>query len=146
MSLSNPSIAITTTNICASEQDIREDAQEYQFWGRHFIASYNNCRRDRLESSALIEAMRQAIEASGASLLSEAVYAFPNAGLTAVFLLSESHASIHTYPEHAACFVDLFTCGENCRSEDFDAKLREFLCPRNVEARVIVRHESNDVT
>ena len=36
----------------------------------------------------------------------------PGGGFTGVFLLSESHASVHTYPEHGYAAVDLFSCGE----------------------------------
>jgi S-adenosylmethionine/arginine decarboxylase-like enzyme len=61
--------------------------------------------------------------------------------LTMVFLLSESHASIHTYPEHGACFVDLFTCGNKCSGEKFDQALREYLKPAHVTARVLIRDE-----
>jgi S-adenosylmethionine decarboxylase len=144
VSPSNTPTAISLTTLAASENTAPELDQDYLFWGRHFIASYNQCNPERLASPELITIMREAIEASGASLLSEAVYAFPNAGLTAVFLLSESHASIHTYPEHAACFVDLFTCGERCRCEEFDAVLRNYLLPQRVDARVMLRHESNE--
>jgi S-adenosylmethionine decarboxylase len=141
VSLSNSPTAYSETTLSASQNQTPDADQDYQFWGRHFIASYNDCNFERLTSPELISIMREAIEASGASLLSEAVYTFPNAGLTAVFLLSESHASIHTYPEHKACFVDLFTCGERCRAEGFDAVLRRFLNPCNVHSRVILRHE-----
>lgn len=144
MTLSNFPSADTEKPIADNELKNPETAEDFAFWGRHFIASYNKCDYERLTSPKLVEAMREAIEASGASLLSEAVYWFPNNGLTAVFLLSESHASIHTYPEHSSCFVDLFTCGERCRSEGFDARLREYLNPKNVEARVMIRHESSE--
>ncbi len=144
MSLSNSPTKDSETKDSTNEKQCPENDQDYQFWGRHFIASYNNCNHERLTSPELIMAMKDAIEASGASLLSEAVYTFPNAGLTAVFLLSESHASIHTYPEHSSCFVDLFTCGERCHSEGFDAVLRKFLCPESVDARVMLRHEANE--
>jgi S-adenosylmethionine decarboxylase len=36
---------------------------------------------------------------------------FKPQGVTVLALLSESHASIHTYPEVGAAFVDVFTCG-----------------------------------
>jgi S-adenosylmethionine decarboxylase len=41
-----------------------------------------------------------------------------------LFMLSESHASIHTYPEHNACFLDIFTCG---RAIDL-AQFPDILC------------------
>jgi S-adenosylmethionine decarboxylase len=144
VSISNFPSADSGTNISASIIQPPVPDEDFQFWGKHFIASYNKCDFERLTSPELVNAMREAIEASGASLLSEAVYTFPNAGLTAVFLLSESHASIHTYPEHASCFVDLFTCGDRCKWEGFDEVLRKYLEPKNVDARIMVRHEANE--
>ncbi len=32
-------------------------------------------------------------------------------GVTAIFLLAESHLSVHTWPEHDGFCVDIFTCG-----------------------------------
>ena len=34
-------------------------------------------------------------------------------GVTVLALLAESHASIHSYPERGAMFVDVFTGGES---------------------------------
>ena len=56
-----------------------------------------------------------------------------------VLLLSESHASIHTYPEYNSCFVDLFTCGQKCSAEKFDMYLREYLKPKQTDSRIQVR-------
>src|SRR5690348_2184630 len=89
------------------------DAEDYRFYGRHFIASYLDCDEEALNNVVkLSEAMHQAAAASGATVLKGSEYIFPPTGLTMVLLLSESHASIHTYPEHRACFIDLFTCGD----------------------------------
>ncbi|OGN64582.1 MAG: S-adenosylmethionine decarboxylase proenzyme [Chlamydiae bacterium RIFCSPHIGHO2_12_FULL_49_9] len=90
----------------------------------------------------MIHAMDAAVKASGATVLDEAHYTFPPNGLTIVYLLSESHASLHTYPEHGACFVDLFTCGDRCSAEKFDEALRFYLKPQEVSARLFLRNES----
>lgn len=37
--------------------------------------------------------------------------------MTALFLLCESHFSIHTYPEHNYIAVDIFTCGPSDPTE-----------------------------
>jgi S-adenosylmethionine decarboxylase proenzyme len=41
---------------------------------------------------------------------------YPGA-MTALFLLCESHFSIHTYPEHNYIAIDLFTCGPSDPTE-----------------------------
>ncbi len=106
------------------------------------MASYLDCDPEALEDSkALLEAMGRAVKASRATLLDQTVYFFEPKGVTAVYLLSESHASIHTYPEKNACFVDLFTCGDKCSAADFDRELRNYLKPKRISARSFLRHE-----
>jgi S-adenosylmethionine decarboxylase len=114
----------------------------YAFKGVHFLVSYSDCDKKALEDvGALCAAMDQAVEHSGATILDSSKWVFPPNGLTMVYLLSESHASIHTYPEHGACFVDLFTCGDHCSSDKFDAALRAYLKPGRVHHRLLTRTE-----
>lgn len=115
---------------------------EYQFAGRHFLASYLECDGNALSDvHTLKEAMTAAVLASGATLLNQSEYIFEPDGLTMVFLLSESHASIHTYPEHRACFVDLFTCGDHCDAQRFHAALSLYLQPQTTHIRLLARNE-----
>lgn len=112
----------------------------YHFAGKHFLASYLDCDRHAIaDLSNLLKAMDGAVKKSGATILKHTPHVFPPHGLTVVYLLSESHASIHTYPEHGACFVDLFTCGDHCSAKAFDAALREYLQPKEVKARLFIR-------
>lgn len=116
------------------------DTPEYQFIGRHFVASYSGCDRKALTNlDALAQALEGASIASGAHILKSTKHVFPPDGLTMVILLSESHASIHTYPEHDSCFVDLFTCGTTCSAEKFDESLRHYLKPTKVNSQIFKR-------
>lgn len=118
-------------------------SEEHAFKGKHFIASYLACDlRAISDLDALIKAMDEAVRASGATILNQTPYVFPPNGLTIVYLLSESHASLHTYPECGACFVDLFTCGNRCSAEKFDQILRLYLQPKVVNARFFLRNET----
>lgn len=120
-------------------------AEAFDFIGRHFLASYLGCDPDRLRDLAgLKAAFERAVAASGATLMSSADHVYPLDGYTLVCLLSESHASIHTYPEHNACFVDLFTCGLRCRPEPFDAVLRDYLRPAHRHVRRLIRSEKTE--
>lgn len=114
---------------------------DYAFEGSHFIASYRWCNQTALlDIEHLKEALLKAARASGAQILSHQCYEFPGGGFTMTILLSESHVSIHTYPEHcASCFVDLFTCGTHCSSSNFDRSLQLYLKPRIVDSQVIQR-------
>ena len=130
---------MAAVSLVAEEQE--ESA--YAFRGVHFFASYSDCDPEALSDvSGLQLAMRAAVEQCGATILDESSWVFEPNGLTMVFLLSESHASIHTYPEHSACFVDLFTCGDKCSAEKFDEALRTYLKPKEVDKRTLIRDKS----
>lgn len=115
---------------------------EYAFEGRHFLASYCGCDPEAISNvQALEKVVHLAIEASGATILGSSVHYFPPDGLTLIVLLSESHASIHTYPEHGSCFVDLFTCGNRCSEKEFDRILREYLKPQQIDTKLLLRNQ-----
>jgi S-adenosylmethionine decarboxylase len=125
-----------------SDPDDIEADREFEFDGRHLLASYSACDSKAIRDIArLTAAFHAAVHASGATLLHSVEHTFPPDGMTAVAVLSESHASIHTYPEHLSCFVDIFTCGTTCNVEAFDASLRSFLRPKKHSRRIIRRHE-----
>lgn len=115
-------------------------ADTFQFTGTHFTASYKDCDHKALTNiPELKNAMLQAAKASGAQVLNHVDFIFEPDGYTMVILLSESHASIHTYPEFDACFVDLFTCGHNCSSKAFDEALQNYLKPQQIDAELSER-------
>ena len=57
----------------------------------------------------------QAVIEGKMTLLNLITHKFEPQGITAVALLSESHISIHTWPEDSSCAVDVYTCGDNAR-------------------------------
>jgi S-adenosylmethionine decarboxylase proenzyme len=128
---------------CRLEETLAKPAENaHQFCGRHLLASYCECERSALSDVRQVSAaLRAAVAASGATLLKSLEHVFPPHGVTAVALLAESHASLHTYPEHGACFVDIFTCGVHCDVEAFDAELRRHLRPQKVTVQIVERFD-----
>jgi S-adenosylmethionine decarboxylase len=119
----------------------------YQFAGTHFLASYLQCDKDQLtDLKELKQAMFDAVKASGATMLDSVDYVFSPNGYTGAIILSESHATIHTYPEVDSCFVDLFTCGEKCSYVKFDEALRNYLKPGIVDFHVVKRSTDTQVS
>ncbi len=124
----------------AQDADSSTTTNAYDFHGTHFLASYKECDETALRNiDALRYAVIMAAHESNAKVLSHQDFRFSGDGYTMVVLLSESHASIHTYPEHGACFIDLFTCGNNCSWEKFHESLQKYLTPKQVEQSVIDR-------
>lgn len=121
--------------------EVFSQEQKYDFVGSHFMASYYDCSQEILNNpQALISLFEQGIEGSGATLLKMADYKFDPQGVTLVALLSESHASIHTYPELGACFVDFFTCGTSCDHTKFHLVLQQGLKAQSCSQQFIHRN------
>ena len=112
----------------------------YAFAGTHFIANYEQCDLDALINLDELKInMIKSVVASGATVLTIASHVFEPNGITMAIVLSESHATIHTYPEVQSCFVDLFTCGDRCSYELFDQTLRKYLKPQLTKTHIINR-------
>jgi S-adenosylmethionine decarboxylase len=110
--------------------------------GQHLLLTLSGCRPDRLNDEALLlKTVREAAIATGATVLEVRSHSFQPQGFTAMVMLSESHASLHTYPERGIAFWDCFTCGLRCHPEDSIAKLVEALKPESV-CRQIVRRSA----
>jgi S-adenosylmethionine decarboxylase proenzyme len=60
-------------------------------------------------------------------------------GVTLLALLSESHASLHTYPEVGAVFLDVFTCGNRADPELATTLLAEALGAKDTHVTIIRR-------
>jgi S-adenosylmethionine decarboxylase len=63
------------------------------------------------DAGQLTAAARGAVDAGGGHVLDQSLVVFPNAAVTLVLVLAESHLSIHTWPEEGLIAIDLFTCG-----------------------------------
>ena len=87
--------------------------------GRFELAGHPVSNYVWLDSAEKLQALmtHQIIEA-GATIMSVQVHTFQPQGVTITFTLSESHATIHTYPEHGTFFMDMFTCGSIINPED----------------------------
>lgn len=81
--------------------------------GRHVIAEFWDIEPHVLCSVGLLESIFvDACKASGATVLHSNFHGFGDGcGVTGVVILSESHASVHTWPEYGYAAVDVFMCG-----------------------------------
>lgn len=87
-------------------------AEPDRFIGRHVLAELYDVDDAVLDDpEALRHVLRTALTDSGATVHGIHTHHFTPHGVTVLAMLSESHASIHTYPESGSAFVDVFTCG-----------------------------------
>ncbi|GAE34099.1 adenosylmethionine decarboxylase [Halalkalibacter akibai] len=81
--------------------------------GRHVIAELWGCNVEKLNNMILIEQIfvDAALE-SGAEVREVAFHKFAPQGVSGVVIISESHLTIHSFPEHGYASIDVFTCGD----------------------------------
>jgi len=117
---------------------------DFEFSGIHVIADITGIAPDVIrDDQAILRGLDTGLNRSGATLCGLQVKHFQPAGLTVVYLLSESHASVHTYPEQNALFFDAFTCGSTCTPEAFLDALTDELGPCQVRTEVLRRGETS---
>ncbi|WP_026671583.1 adenosylmethionine decarboxylase [Alkalihalobacterium bogoriense] len=81
--------------------------------GRHVIAELWGCDVDKLNDMNFIERVfvDAALEA-GAEVREVAFHKFAPQGVSGVVIISESHLTIHSFPEHGYASIDVYTCGD----------------------------------
>ncbi|MFH9426355.1 adenosylmethionine decarboxylase [Streptomyces sp. NPDC017056] len=91
--------------------DLRIDAYGLSYAGVHITLDLWGA--SSLDDEQVVgNALRKAVAACGAHLLELKMHRFAPQGLTGVAILSESHMSIHCWPENNYAAIDVFTCGE----------------------------------
>ena len=111
----------------------------YDFKGNHYLASLKDCGIDLKDISTIKAGVEAAIIHSGATILTYNDHTFEGGGYTIFFVLSESHCSIHTYPEYGHLFIDYFTCGDSCNVDVFHTEVTQLFRPRTNDFQIIQR-------
>ena len=89
---------------------VKKDGLE--FAGIHLLIDLSGATNlDDLET--VEAALRESAIVSGATILNVDLHHFqPNGGISGVAVLSESHISVHTWPERNFAALDIFMCGD----------------------------------
>jgi S-adenosylmethionine decarboxylase len=80
--------------------------------GRHVISELWGCDFEKLNDMEQIEQIfADAALKSGAEIREVAFHKFAPQGVSGVVIISESHLTIHSFPEHGYASIDVYTCG-----------------------------------
>ncbi len=81
--------------------------------GKHIIMDASGCNPEILNNlEALKQILKDAAEKANATVLNVAFHHFTPQGVSGVVVVSESHLSVHTWPEYGYAALDFYTCGE----------------------------------
>ena len=140
-----------TARVVHDENDQTEDRLDFfierdgvRYAGNHLIIDLFGANRlddiDHVEDT-----LKKCVDTAGASLLHIHLHHFtPNGGVSGVAVLSESHISIHSWPEADYAALDVFMCGD-ARPELCVEVLREAFSARDVVVKTHQRGEELDL-
>lgn len=96
--------------------------------GKHTLIDYYDCDPQILSDPVQIrEILLTAIRRCGLTIVLETFHHFAPHGVSGVVVIAESHATIHTWPEHGYAAVDLFTCGSKMHGEQLHVLIQSGL-------------------
>lgn len=108
--------------------------------GKQIVAEFYGCERSRLDDVGFIEqAMTDAAQIAGATIVSRAFHHFSPHGVSGAVIIAESHLAVHTWPEHGYAAVDLFTCGDDILAAAAFDHLRAMLAAGQISTMEIHR-------
>lgn len=84
--------------------------------GTHVVSDLSGIDSQVLmDESRLMGTLKEALEAQSFTILGEQSHKFPGeeSGVTGFYILSESHAAFHSYPEYGYIALDIFSCGDS---------------------------------
>ncbi len=109
--------------------------------GIHIIAEFLQVSVKKISKVEQIrEILDRVLAKSGLKVISSSFHQFEPYGVSAVYLLQESHLSVHTWPEYGYVALDIFSCGpEENALKAFEFLVEEFK-PGIIEKQIIRRN------
>lgn len=108
--------------------------------GIEWLVDSHGCAPARLrERAAVIGVLDQIVAEMRLHVVSTAVHVFPGeGGITAMYLLAESHLTIHTFPETGTATLNAYCCKPR-EAPRWQALLGEAFGAREVRVTEVVR-------
>lgn len=108
--------------------------------GTHFILDLAGAPFAALDDERLVhETLVVAVAEMGARVLGVYLHRLEPQGVSGVVVISESHLTIHTWPERGEAAIDLFSCGDPARARDAARRLPGKLSASSFTLREIPR-------
>lgn len=93
------------------KSDLKKESNSDLYLARHLTIDFYDCDTDvLLDCKTLEESLIISAKAIWATIVNSNFHMFEPQGVSWVVVLSESHFTIHTWPEHGYAAVDMFTC------------------------------------
>ena len=109
--------------------------------GTHIIIDINEIDNyDILQfNDSISDILNMIVSKFNLTVVGKVLHQFEPFGVTGVYVLSESHLSIHTFVEEKKVAMDLYTCKSFTETENLISFLNEIFNPCKIEYKVISR-------
>ena len=114
--------------------------------GKHMICDIKNITNHTLLSTPkqITDLLDNICEKYNYKILQKSTHEFEPQGFTAIYLLSESHISIHTFPENKYAAIDIYTCRQYTDNqvylEIYDYLIEQFQAEKTQQPTIIDRN------
>lgn len=107
---------------------------------QHTLLELHGCDPAILRRTPAIRArMLAAVRAGGGTIVKAVFHQFSPWGVSGVVVITESHVTVHTWPEHGYAAVDIFSCSPRLDHARIRDELRRAFSARRVNRRSFAR-------
>ncbi|MHA2366237.1 MAG: adenosylmethionine decarboxylase, partial [Candidatus Hodarchaeales archaeon] len=102
--------------------------------GYHLVTEFYDVESSLFSNTqSLYELLLKACNETKLTIIDSFKYNYAPHGTSIIIVLSESHISIHTWPEHKYMSIDLFICDKPSKAHKFIEIMNKQLKPRHTE-------------
>ena len=115
---------------------------QHSKFGTEILAAFYGIGDRVLKNDNLLNSIfRKSLESSKFKIIECHSHKFltDGEGVTGIFLLSESHATYHTYPEWRSMVINIFSCGESNPLTTMELLVKE-LIPTSFNKCIVKRY------
>ncbi len=107
---------------------------------QHTLLEFHKCDPSRLKHSREVKKfLSKAVADGGGTIVKAVFHNFSPYGVSGVVVITESHVTIHTWPEYAYAAVDIFSCSEKLNHTAIREKLKDALAAKKTSAKSFQR-------
>lgn len=109
--------------------------------GWHWLVDFFQCTKLPTDPLVLETIMVTAAKMAGATVVQTCFHKFSPHGLSGVVVIAESHLAVHTWPEHNAMCLDLFSCSDKINAQIAIDFIAAEIQAGKVDRRTVTRGE-----
>jgi S-adenosylmethionine decarboxylase proenzyme len=109
--------------------------------GTHIVIDIHNITNNEIlkYTDSVIPILDDISNKFSLNVVNKAMHQFEPLGVTGVYILGESHLSVHTFVEERKVAMDLYTCTKFTRSNELIEFIRKVFDGCNLDYKVIDR-------